>query len=360
MSNHKAIFAIVFGMSLALVSCAAPNSSTPTATPPTLAEVITLYNWAEYMPQSVLDAFTAEYGVRVNYLTYDTVEEAEQTILDGGLAFDIAVVDNDSVGYLVSNETLVAIDYRNVPNFRNISANFRDLGFDPHNQYSVPFNWGTTGLIVRSDLVNPLPTRWTDLWDPGYTGRIAVRHQPYELINVALLSLGYPANSEDPAHVDAAQDHLIELKKSVTFVEPEERLAITGLLTGEIWILLGWQGDALRAVEQNPMISYILPQEGTLLWGDAFVISANSAHKATAELFIDFILRPEVSAQIVNEYHYPTTNEATVALLDPAIRDNPILFPPLEDIRKGEWYLPLSPEGDRLYERAWTRFMGAE
>lgn len=360
MMVHKAAFAIVFGMSLALVSCTAPNSPTPTATPPILAEEIILYNWPEYMPQSVLDAFTAEYGVRVNYLTYDTVEEAEQIILDGSLAFDIAVLDNDTLDVLLSQNALAVIDYRNIPNFRNISASFRDLSFDPGNQHFVPYNWGTSGLLVRSDLVNPLPTHWADLWDPVYAGQVGVREQPYELINVALLSLGYPPNSEDPGQVEAVQEHLIELKKSVTFVESEERLAIGGLLTGEIWILLGWQGDALRAVELNPMISYILPQEGTLLWADGFVISANSAHKATSELFINFILRPEISAQIVNEYHYPTANEAALAVLDPAIRDNPILFPPLEDIQKGEWYLPLSPEGDRLYERAWTRFMGAE
>ncbi len=355
---NKVLAIILASILLTATACSSSIPLTPTVTTP--VNELTLYNWAEYMPQSVLDAFGKEYGIKVNYIVYDTMEEAEQRIIDGNLAFDIAVVEHDSVARLVSHGSLAGIDYHNVPNFKNISADFRDLAFDPGNRYLVPYNWGTTGLIVRSDLVNPFPTRWADLWNPRYAGHIAIRAQPTELINVALKSLGYPLNSSDPAHLEQALRRLIELKKAATFVDVKAELAIAGLLTGDTWILLGWTGDALLAADQNPSMRYVIPQDGTLLWGDGFVISANSAHKDTAEKFINFILRPEISAQIVNEYYYPTANEAALGLVDPAIRNNPILFPAREDIRNGEWYQPLSPERQRLYDNIWARFEGAK
>jgi len=350
----------VFGfISILLVLTGCKESSSPTLTTPSPGGELILYNWVDYIPQSVLDTFMAEYGVKVIYITYDSMEEAERTILDGGLEFDVAVVEHDIVLNLASQDTLAEIDYRNVPNFVNISPNFRDLAFDPGNRHMVPYNWGTTGLIVRSDLVDPLPRYWADLWDLRFSGRIAVRLQSTELIGIALKSAGYSPNSEDPAQLEVALDRLLELKPRATFVEVESELAVAGLVKGDEWILVGWSGDALLADDQNPAIDYILPEDGTLLWGDGFVISARSRHKYAAELFINFILRPEIGAQIVQEYYYSTANGAALDLIDPTIRENSILFPSSEAIQKGEWYLSLTPEVKKLYEDIWTRFIDA-
>jgi spermidine/putrescine transport system substrate-binding protein len=312
------------------------------------------------MPQAVLDAFTAEYGVKVTYLTYNTTEEAVANIKNGRVAYDIAVIEHDIVPSLVADGLLAQVNYRHVLNFKNISPNFRDLTFDPSNKHLIPHTWGSTGFLVRSDLVEKSPTRWADLWDKRYAGRIAVRPEPTELITVALKSLGYPVNTEDPAALEAALQHLLELKPSLTFVEAETESALASLLSGEAVILVGWPGDALAAQSRNPAVTYVLPEEGTFLWGDGFVISANSSHKDTAELFLNFLLRPEINAQIVNEYHYATANEAAYPFINPDIRNNPIVFPPIEDIKKGEWYLPLSPDGQKLYEQVWERFMVAD
>ena len=340
---------------LSLGGCVSSTPPTPTPTPIPLAEEITLYNWVDYMPLSVLDAFTEEYSVKVNYVTFDTMEEAVATVLEGSLDFDVAVADTDTVARLVAGNALSEIDYRHIPNFANISPNFRDLAYDPDNQYSVPYNWGTTGLLVRRDLVDPLPTRWADLWDPRFAGRIAVREEPTELIGIALKSLGYSLNSKDPAQLEEASARLFELKKLSTFASADGYLGTESLLSGEDWILVGWPGDILIAREENPAILYILPQDGTLLWGDSFVISANSRHQDTAELFINFVLQPEISAEIVEQYYYPTANESALELLDPAIRNDVILFPPPEDIRKGEWYIPPSPEVQKIYDDIWAR-----
>lgn len=341
-----------------LVACAVPGP-TPAPTLPALAEELVFYNWVDYMPQSVLAAFTAEYGVKVTQLAYESTEEAVANIKSGAITYDVAVIENDSIPYLVAEGLLAEVDYRNVPNFKNISLNFRDLRFDPGNTYSLPYNYGTTGLIVRSDLTDEPVTHWADLWDERYAGRIAVRAQPVELISVALKSLGYPLNTEDPAKLERALKHLVALKPAVQLVEVEAEQAISPLLTGDAVILVGWPEDALLAQDQNPAITYVLPREGTMLWGDAFVISVRSSHKYTAELFLNFLLRPEISAQIVEAYYYATANEAAYALIAPELRRNPIIFPSRADITRGEWYLPLSPAGLKLYDQVWEHFMSA-
>ncbi|MBI5946144.1 MAG: spermidine/putrescine ABC transporter substrate-binding protein [Chloroflexi bacterium] len=331
---------------------------TPSPTQTPLAGEIILYNWVDYMPQSVLDAFTAEYGVKVKYTTYETMDEAVQNIGDG-LAFDVAVVEHDLILELSASGLLAELDYRNIPNFKNISADFRDLSFDPDDKHSVPYSWGTTGLLVRTDLVADPPTHWVDLWENKYPGKIAVRPEPVELISVALKALGYRLNSENPEELEAALQHLLALKPSLIFVA-SDTTAVDALLNGEVSILLAWPGDALYAQGQSAATQYIMPEEGTMLWGDRFVVSRNSQNKYTAEVFLNFLLRPEIAGQIVNENQYAIANDQAIPYIDPAILGNPILYPVDLEINNFDWYLPLSPAGQKLYADIWARFITDE
>ena len=348
------------GVLITLVGCGANPAPPPTPTPPPLAEEIVFYDWEEDMPQFILDAFAEEYGVEVTYLTYESQEEAEENI-NAGEVYDVVVLENDAIPWLVADGLLGEIDYRNVPNFDNISVNFRDLAYDPGNRHSVPFNWGTTGLVVRSDLVDELPTHWADLWDPRYAGKIAVRLDvPYDLIGLTLKSLGYSINSENPDELEAALERLVELRQAAFFVGSYAEDAVPALLSGEAVILVGWAEDVLLAWEENEDIVYILPEEGTMLWGDNFVIPANSPHQYTAEVFLNFLLRPEISAQITNENYYATPNEAAYPFIDPEILNDPVIFPPNEDLENAEVFLQHTPEGDELYAEIWERFMAAD
>jgi spermidine/putrescine transport system substrate-binding protein len=321
------------------------------------AQELVLYNWVEYMPQKILDRFQAQTGVRVIYKTYDSMEEAIKNIENEQVSFDVAVVENDLLPELTEKGLLAPISRNHVPNFKNISPNFRDLRFDPDNAYSIPYNYGTTGLLVRGDLAETPVTRWADLWDPRYSGKIIVREQPTELITASLKSLGYRVNSEDPAELEAALAHLFELKKRISFVGTESAEAVAPLLDGRATILLGWPGDALYAHKQNPSIEYVIPAEGTMLWGDSFVISSKSTHGENAELFLNFLLAPEAGREFIETYSYPNANEVARALIDPKLASNPILFPPQTVYERGEWYLPLSPQGKILYEQIWQRFL---
>ncbi len=339
-------------------ACGSPAASpTPAPTPP-LAKELILYNWAGYMPQSVLDAFTAEYGVKVAYEVYETPEQAVEN-MRAGQVYDVVVMGNELIPDLVADGLLAEIDYRNVPNFKNVSANFRDLAYDPGNRHSTPFNWGTTGLLVRSDLVAEPVTHWADLWDARYAGKVAVWAIQRELIPIALKSLGYSVNSENPAELEAALKRLLELKKNAFFWDLDTPSIVPPLLSGEAVIADGWAYDALTGREENEAIVYVLPEEGTILWGDNFVIPANSPNKHTAELFLNFLLRAEIGAQIANDLYYANANEASRALIDPSVLNDPLVFPPEGTLRNAEILLPLSPEGQALHDDIWARFMAA-
>jgi spermidine/putrescine transport system substrate-binding protein len=343
-------------MFLGLTGCE-PNETAETETP--FARDLILYNWVDYMPQSVLAAFTAEYGIQVRYLSYSSMEEAVAQVR-AGQSYDIVVLENNNIQPLAAEGLLAEIDYRHVPNFKNISASFRDLALDTDNRYSIPFDYGTTGLLVRSDLAGIPVARWADLWDPSFAGKSAVRPLAYELIGISLKSLGYPLNSEDPQQLETALQHLLELKPKLTFVDDTTGAAVEILISGQAVAMVGWGNDALRAAQENDSITYILPEEGPLLWGQSFVIPANSPHKQTAELLLNFLLRPEISAQIVNANRYASANQVAYSLIDPEIFNEPIVFPPPEMIEKSDWYLPLSPAGEQLYAQIWERFNAQE
>ena len=324
--------------------------------PPPLARELVFYDWADDMPQSVLDAFTAEYGVKILYPTFQATEEAVQN-LRAGQVYDVVVIENPFVPELAAEGLIAEIDHRNVPNFKHISANFRELVFDPGNRYSVTFNWGLTGLLMRADRVSPPVTHWADLWDPRFAGRLLLWELQRNLIAIALQSLGFSINSENPAELEAALQRLLALKAHARTAGYSPEIAEQALASGKVLLMYGWAGDVLRARARSLDIRYVLPAEGSIQWGDNFVIPTASPRKYTAEVFINFLLRPEISARIVNEQHYATANETAYPLIKPEILNDPVIFPPLEDIRRAEVYLPLSPAGRALYQRIWERYL---
>ena len=346
----SAALIVVVLLSGLLSACGSPS--------PTPAPALVYRDWEGVMPQAVLDAFTAETGIPVSYLAYETQEEAVADMRAGN-AYDVVVLENQLIPPLVQDRLLAEIDYSQVPNFSNISANFRDLAYDPQNAHSVPYSWGTTGLVVRTDLVEEPVQRWADLWDARYSGRVAGWTLPRYMVGIALKSLGYSLNSEDPAELEAALERLVDLKPGLTLLEWEPAVAAPYLVSGEVAIAVGQADDVLVGREQNPAIAYVLPAEGGLLWGDNWVIPANASHKEAAESLINFFLRPEIAAQIINETYYWLPNDAALTLVDPEIRDNPAIFPPLDSLRNAEILLPLSVEGQALHQQIWERFMAA-
>lgn len=329
---------------------------TPTALP--LADELVFYNWPDDMPESVLAAFTSEYGINVTYRMFDSMEEATERIRAGEI-YDVVNLDSRFIPMLIAEGRLAEIDDSKMAGLKNISPNFRDLVYDPGNRYTIPYNWGTTGLIVRTDRVKTPVTRWADLWDPAYAGQTAIwEGEPREVLGLTLKSLGYSANSADPVELEAALARLLVLKPDVHLLEADPDGLAALLEKGEVIVSMGYAGDVFEARQLTPHIAYVLPEEGALLWNESFVIPANSPNQAAARLFLEFILRPEIAAQIANENYYATPNEAAYPFIDPAILNDPMIFPSNADLAKAELILPLSQAGQNLHNEIWERFLG--
>jgi len=341
--------------SLLMTSCAPANVQNQ------LADEIILYNWEDDIPQSVLDSFTAEYGVKIRYEVYESQEEAIANMRSGQV-YDVVTMESRFIPLLAKDGLLAEMDYQNIQNFKNISPNFRDLIYDPGNRYSIPYSWGTTGLVVRSDLIQSPITKWSDLWDARYAGKIAIwKGQPRETIALTLKSLGYSANSETPAELESALQQLIALKTKLQFVEDfSSDSTASALASGKVFIAMGYSGDFLASQDEGLPVTYVMPEEGALLWGDTFIIPANSPNKYTAEVFLNFLLQPEISAEIVNQKYYASANEAASAFIDSQILNDPSIYPAKSVLANADIILPLSAEGQRLYAEIWQRFLDAD
>jgi spermidine/putrescine transport system substrate-binding protein len=324
-----------------------------------LAQTLIIYGWADDLAPEVLAGFTEEYGVSIDYRSYSAQEEALESLRKGD-SYDIVVLSNEYIALMTGEGLLAELDFANIPNYKNISANFRDLAYDPGNRHSIPYNWGTDGITVRSDLLDQPVTRWADLWDAERVEQIVVWPIPRSVIGFTLKSLGYSVNSENPAELAAARQRMLELRPRVRFPAESDSSTAPYLLSGEAVATVGTGvRDVIEGRAENSAIEYILPAEGAILWGDNFAIPANSSNKATAELFLDYLLRPENGAQLMGWNSYATPNEAALAIIDPLLAADPLIFPPNETMRNAEIILPVSPEAQAIYDAIWAEFIAA-
>jgi spermidine/putrescine transport system substrate-binding protein len=258
---------------------------------------------------------------------------------------------------MVEENLLKPIDHYNVPNFKNVSANFRDLVFDPGNKHSIPFHWGTTGILVRTDLIDHPITSWNDLWDPSFAGKVGIWAIPRSTIPITLKALGYSANSENLDELEKARQYLLQLKSNAVILSGLETSVTPILESGELVIGFGWAYDAALAQESNMPIEYIIPEEGTILWMDNFIIPANANNPRGAELFLNFILQPKIAAQIVNESYYPMAVDGMDQFVLPEILHNSVIFPDDAQMQKAEITLPIRADRKWIYDEIWADFM---
>jgi spermidine/putrescine transport system permease protein len=312
---------------------------------------LNVFNWSNYLPQSVIDKFEKKYGVRVNYNTYASNEEMLAKIGLRSTGFDIAVASDYMVDIMRKQKLIQEIDMTKIPNFKNIGDEYKNLSFDPGNKYTVPYMWGDAMIAVNTDKVKDPIKGYKDLWNPKLKNSLVVLDDQRALIGAALKTLGHSMNETDPKVLEQAK---VELKKLLPNIKAfDSDSPKTLLINGEASVGLIWGAEASLAKKENPKIQFVLPEEGMYLWQDNFVIPKDAPHKKTAEAFINFILDVENSAEISKTLPYANPNMEARKLLDKSALEDISVYPPKEDLAKGEHLQDLG-ETTKIYDRIWS------
>lgn len=297
--------------------------------------VLNIYNVGDYIDTDVIKMFEKENpNIKINYETFYTNEEMYIKVANKSTAYDVIVPSDYMVERLISEDLLYEIDYNNVPNMKNIGEQYLNKDYDPDNKYSVPYMWGTMGVLYNKTMVDEPVTSWEILWNEKYKDKIFMYNSERDTIAITLRMLGYSMNSKDDAELNAARDALIAQKDLVLAYCGDE--VKDKMIANEGAMTIAWSGDAFYCIDENPDLAYAIPEEGSNLWFDSLVIPKTSQHKAEAEKFIDFMCRPDIAKMNAEYIGYSTANEAGRELLDDEIKNDPLRYPDLSTLKNME------------------------
>jgi spermidine/putrescine transport system substrate-binding protein len=316
--------------------------------------VLYVYNWSEYMPQSVIQAFQKETGIRVYYSTYDSNEAMYAKVkTDQSSSYDILVPSTYFVNKMSKEGMLAVIDVSKLSNYKNLDESLLHQPFDPDNKYSVPYLWGSTGISFNARVLGEGAIKsWEDLWSEKYKKSLLLTDDLREVFGMALKTLGYSANTQNPQEIAKAYEKLKLLMPNVKLYNSESPKEF--YLGEEVAAGMNFNGENYMANLESPDIHYVYPKEGILLWMDSLVIPTNAKNVENAHKFIDFLLRPEIAKEISEEVGYASPNMAAIELLDDEVRNNPIIYPTKEDLKNSEFQVDLG-EALSLYESYWEQ-----
>lgn len=322
-----------------------------------------VYNWGEYIDEEVVAMFEEETGIDVTYDMFETNEEMYPVIEAGAVRYDVVCPSDYMIQKMIENDLLVEINFENVPNIHQINPTYLEMSksFDPQNKYSVPYCWGTVGILYNTKRIQELgvepPDSWHDLWNPALAGEILMQDSVRDAFMVALKDLGYSMNTADISQLQEAKQLLIDQKPLVqAYVIDQVRDKMIG---GEAAVGVVYSGEMLYIQEEvqnlglDYELEYVIPKEGTNLWLDSWVIPANAANKENAEKWIDFLCRPEIALRNFEYITYPTPNDGAFQLLEPELQNNKSIFPDLDHLEDSEVFQYLGDEDDAVYNALW-------
>ncbi len=297
--------------------------------------VINVYNVGDYINEDVLDMFEEEYpNIRVNYETYYSNEEMYVKVANGSSAYDVVFPSDYMVQRMIEEGLLNKINFENVPNIKNIGENYMGHDYDPQNEYSVPYMWGTMGVLYNKEMVKEPVTSWKVLWDKDYDDEIFMLDSERDTIGITLKMLGYSMNSSDDKELAAAKNALVEQKDLVLAYSGDE--VKDKMINEEGALTVAWSGDAFYCMAENENLAYAIPEEGSNLWFDAMVIPTTSAHQKEAELFINFMSRPDIAKMNAEYIGYSTPNVEAQKLLPDDVKNNPLRYPDISALNNME------------------------
>ena len=347
----KKTVALLLTLSLAVLPLTACGSASSSGSN---GEVV-VYNWGEYIDPDTISMFEEETGIKVIYDEFETNEIMFPKIEASASKYDVVCPSDYMIKKMIENDLLAEINYDNVPNAKaNIGQQYWDMSkeFDPENKYSVPYCWGTVGILYNKTMVDGPVDSWSILWNEKYADNILMQDSVRDAFMVALKLNGYSMNSVNPEELNAAKESLIAQKPLVqAYVIDQVRDKMIG---NEAAIGVIYSGEAIFTQRENPDLEYVIPKEGTNVWIDSWVITKNAPNKENAEKFIDFMCRPDIALKNFEYITYSTPNDAARELIeDEDIRNSKIAFPTLSDYSNLETFTYLGEDADALYNELW-------
>ncbi len=314
-----------------------------------------VFNWGEYIDPDVITQFEEETGLRVLYDEFEENEDMYSKIKSGAVSYDAICPSDYMIEHMIQEGLLQEINFDNVPNIKNIGEEYMKQSqyFDAENKYSVPYTWGTVGILYNKTKVDEPITSWSSIFDEKYKGQIIMINSIRDALGIALKYQGHSVNSTDESEVAAATELLKNQKSLVQgyFVDQVR----DKMIGDEAAIGIIYSGEALYTQSENENLEYVVPDEGSNIWIDSWVIPENAENKENAEKWINFLCRPDIALKNFEYITYSTPNKAAQALIeDEEVRDSEVLFPGDDIISRCETYKYLGSAEEKLYQKSWT------
>ncbi len=313
--------------------------------------VLNVYNWGDYIDDTIIEQFEEEYGISVNYEMYASNEDLYVKLKQGATSYDVVFPSDYMVQKLIKEDLLLKYEPNTLGNYKNISDEFKNLAYDENNEYSVPYLWGTMGIVYNKDMVDEADMdSWDALFSDKYKDMILLYDTQRDIIGMALKKLGYSINTKNPSELAEAKELIIKQKELVSAYVGDNLKNL--MLSEEAAIALDDSGDALQIIVEggSDKFGYKVPKEGSNIWVDAMVIPKNSEHAESAKKFIDFMCRKDVATKNVNYVMYSTPNKAVDGEIIDILKN---IKPTQNELDKSEVYVDL---GDFIeeYNKAWV------
>ena len=329
---------------------------------------INVYNWGEYISTGAEEGtlnvnaeFTKLTGIKVNYTNYATNEELYAKLKGGGATYDVIIPSDYMISKMIKENMVQKLNFDNIPNFSYIMDNFRNLAYDPENEYSVPYTWGTVGIIYNKDLVDIDKSEidWDILWNEDYLDQILMFDNPRDAFAIAEIMLGYSINTENTDELTAASEKLKEQKRMVQAYVMDEIFDKMG--AGDALLAPYYAGDALTILEENEDLDFVVPKSGTNLFIDAMCIPVGAKQKEAAEMYINFMCEPDIAYANIDYICYSTPHSAAFEMLDEETQQSTVSYPDDDYIAANTTvFVNLSDEASREMQTLWTEMKSAE
>ncbi len=320
-------------------------------------KVLYVYNWGEYMDEEINELFEQETGIKVVYKVYDNNESMYAVVKNAPGTYDVVFPSDYMVGRMIEEDMLEPLNFENIPNAQYIMDNFKNLEYDPENRYSVPYTWGTVGILYNTKVIQEVPTDWNALWNEAYFDRILMYNNPRDTLGVALLKNGHSLNTINEEELKEACLDLIEQKDLLQAYVSDD---IFSKMEGESAAICPvYSGDAISMMEENPNLAYAIPEEGTNRFVDCAVIVKDAPNKDAAEQYLNFLCRQDIAERNRDFTAYSTPHQQVFDALPDEIKYNEIAYPKDEILAKTEVYTNLPQEILELYNTLWNDLKNA-